>query len=49
MVYKVWPIKYKFKLNVKVVKAFKVRFRFINKELIAFKLSIRTFELQFSL
>ena len=45
MVYKVGPIKYKFKLNIKVVKAFKVWFGFIIKELRAFKLSIMTFEL----
>ena len=31
MVYKVGPIKYKFKLNIKVVKAFKCQFSFINK------------------
>lgn len=38
MVYKVVPIKYKFKLNVKVVKAFKVWLGFIIKELRAFVL-----------
>jgi len=31
MVYKVGPIKYRFKLNIKVVKAFKVWFGFIIK------------------
>ena len=43
MVYKVGSIKYKFKLSIKVVKAFKVWFGFIIKELRAFVLCVNAF------
>ena len=49
MVYEIGPIKYKFKLNVKGVKAFKVWFKFIIKELRALVLCVNAFRYQFSL
>ena len=48
MVYKVEPIKYKFKLNIKVIKAFKIWFKFIIKEFRAFVLCVNAFRCQFS-